>query len=159
MSQDLAQVHVSPLADAQQLRLVSSRVLAWNDAEPCGKLSALRKAAPLPRQRRWPLQRLGRSRESGGYGYTGLPLTPKHVDQVAHLWPQVGFCVHQNVRHGGLEVRWLLRKHHAPCSGPADLTSYGGARRYCFERQARENLPLFLRWMIKLMSASPVRAG
>jgi len=30
-----------------------------------------------------------------------LPLTPQHVDQVALLWRQVGFCALQNVRHGG----------------------------------------------------------
>jgi hypothetical protein len=34
-----------------------------------------------------------------------------------------------------------------------------GARRYCLEPQGRENLPLFLRSMIKLMPASPVSAG
>ncbi len=41
-----------------------------------------------------------------------LPLTPQHVDQVAHPWCQVRFGVLQDVRHGGLEPRWLLCKHH-----------------------------------------------
>ena len=41
-----------------------------------------------------------------------LPLIPQHVDQVAHLRCQVRFCVLQNVRHRGLELRWFLRKDH-----------------------------------------------
>lgn len=37
------------------------------------------------------------------------PLTPQHVDQVAHLRCQICFCALENVSH---ELRWLLRKHH-----------------------------------------------
>ena len=41
MNQDLAQVAVAPLADAEQLRLASGGILPWHNAQPGGELPAL----------------------------------------------------------------------------------------------------------------------
>ena len=41
MNQDLAQVDVATLADTQQVRLASCRVLPWHDPEPGRELPAL----------------------------------------------------------------------------------------------------------------------
>src|SRR5437879_1424031 len=44
--------------------------------------------------------------------FNSLPLTPQHVDEVAHLWCQVCFRVLEDVSHGSLELRWRLSKYH-----------------------------------------------
>ena len=41
VDQDFAQVAVASLADTEQLRLATGRVLPWHDAEPGGELPAL----------------------------------------------------------------------------------------------------------------------
>jgi hypothetical protein len=48
MNQDLAEVHVAPLTDAEQLRLTAGGVLTWHDAEPCCELSPLAKCSTVP---------------------------------------------------------------------------------------------------------------
>jgi hypothetical protein len=47
MDQDLAQVGVAALADAEQPRIVSDRVLLGHNPQPGRKSRPLRKAAPL----------------------------------------------------------------------------------------------------------------
>ena len=41
MNQNLTQVDVAALADAEQLRFTSSRVLAWHDTQPRSEVPAL----------------------------------------------------------------------------------------------------------------------
>ncbi len=40
-----------------------------------------------------------------------LPLTPQHIDQVAHQRRQVGFRVLEDICHGCLELRRCLREN------------------------------------------------
>jgi hypothetical protein len=41
VDQDLAQVDVAALADAEQLRFASSRILSWHESKPCCEFPAL----------------------------------------------------------------------------------------------------------------------
>ena len=41
--------------------------------------------------------------------FNGLPLTPQHVEEVAHLWCQFRFRVLKNICHGGLEQNGSLK--------------------------------------------------
>ena len=130
MDQYLAEVYVATLTDAEQLRLTSGRVLAWQDPQPCWEVPALAECGAVA------------DRCDDGCGYNRPnpgnltdacascivgrdtlkffnlllnkpPLTPQHVDQVAHLWCQLCLGVLQDLCHRGLESRWLMRIHHA----------------------------------------------
>ena len=47
MDQNLAQIDVAPLADAEQLRLASGGILPWHDAKPCCEVSPLTKGSSV----------------------------------------------------------------------------------------------------------------
>src|ERR1700684_4602637 len=133
MDQDLAEVYVSALTDAEELCLAAGRVLTRHDAEPSCELSTLAKGGSVADGsddgRRYHWADAGdlsdaraaciRSRDPFqlivqlfDLLFNKLPLAPEHVDQVAHLRRQIRFCVLQDVRHAGLELRWRLGKHH-----------------------------------------------
>ena len=106
MDQNLAEVHVAALADAEQLRLASGRVLAWDDAEPRSKVPAPTKGGAVADRRddgrRHNRPDPGNLTDAGAPCIAGgdpfqliaerfdllfneLPLPPQHVDQVAEL--------------------------------------------------------------------------
>jgi hypothetical protein len=104
-----------------KLSLTSGRVLPRDDAEPCSELSSFTEGGSVANRRD---DGGGNDRsDPGNLTYPGaagisrgdpfqliaelldllldhLPLTPQHVDQVAHLWCEVGFRVLQDVRRG-----------------------------------------------------------
>ena len=47
MDQDLAEIDVATLANAEQLRLASRRVLPWHQAKPRSKVSSLAKGSSV----------------------------------------------------------------------------------------------------------------
>ena len=133
LDQDLAQIDVAALADAEQLRLASGGILSWHDSEPCCEVSPLMEGSSVADSRddgccydrsdAWDLTDASAPRVCSGDPlqlrgeffdllFDCLPLTPQHVDEIAHLWCQVCFRVLEDVRHGGLQLRWRLRKHH-----------------------------------------------
>ena len=123
MDQDLAQIDVASLADAEQLRLASGGVLARYDTEPCCEVSSLAEGRAVADRGNnggrhhgsdaWDLTDAGAARVCIGdtlqlFGKLldlllhGLPLTPQDIDGVAHLWCQVRVGVLEDVGHGGL---------------------------------------------------------
>ncbi len=47
MDQNLAQIDVPPLADAEQLRLASGGILPWHETEPCCEVSPLTESSSV----------------------------------------------------------------------------------------------------------------
>ena len=110
VDEDLAEVDVAALADAEQLRLAAGRILSWHDTEPSSKVTALSKGRAVadggndsrghdrPDARNLPdagTPWVGRGdpfqleAESLNLVLDGLPLLPKKIDQVPHLRCQV----------------------------------------------------------------------
>ena len=134
MDQDLTQLGVAALGDTKQLRLATGRVLPWHEPEPRCEVSPLAERGAVPNGGNqsgrnngpdaWDLPSatatcVARSNLLKPVGqfidllFDCLPLVPQNADHVAHHSCQRVLCVLQNISHRGLQLRRLLRKHHA----------------------------------------------